>query len=161
MGVQVVIHGYIECPFDFGRRAESMLVFEHNRSVIQSLPTTGKTSVYIDRSMFTVHSPTGIFPYFDCNLIAFGGSYKNMFRFESEWIREFELLLLRLCWHSATAFNEFGDICCHWQADVAKSYESAFADPPLPPPKWTKRFMQISRQEIPTEVCAGAGLPTK
>ena len=107
MGVRVIIHGFIECPFDFGRWDQSRRVFENNRSVIAALPKADQGGFLVARAMFAVHPPKGLVPHYDANLITFGGAYKNMYRFESDWICEFEQLLARLCWHQASVFNEF------------------------------------------------------
>lgn len=62
MGVQVIIHGYIECPFDIGRHTESTRVVEHNRTLIQSLTGTNEKHKFVQRDMFTVHPPKAIVP---------------------------------------------------------------------------------------------------
>jgi len=150
MGIEVIIHGFIDCPFDFGRHDESRRVFEHNRGIIRSLPKEPNNDDeyrFIVSSMFNVHPPKGVVPFYGTNLITFGGIYKNMYRFESDWISRFEQILGRLCWHEASAFNEFGTLRCNWKAEQA--YERAFADPPLPPLKWSMTTFQLSSQQIP------------
>jgi hypothetical protein len=54
IGVRVIIHGYIECPFDYGRREASARVFEHNKSVILALPDALQEGIktFFFRSMF-------------------------------------------------------------------------------------------------------------
>jgi hypothetical protein len=78
MGVHVVVHGFIECPFDFGRWDLSRQIFEHNRSVIACLPKPDRDSYLLDRSTFNIHPPKGVVPFYDTNLITFGGAYKNV-----------------------------------------------------------------------------------
>ena len=150
MGVEVVIHGFINCPFDFGRHEESRRVFEHNTEVIQSLPKEAHNDddyPFIVRSMFNVHPPKGIVPYYGSNLITFGGVYKNMYHFESDWILRFEQILAKLCWFQASAFNNFGALRCDWNAEQA--YERAFADPPLSPLRWSMSTFQLSSLQVP------------
>jgi hypothetical protein len=159
MGIHVIVHGYVECPFDFGRRAESICVFKHNRAVIQNLIRANDKHTFFERSMFTVHPPKGIVPYYESNLITFGGAYKNMYLFESDWMYEFEQLLARLCWHSASAFNEFSGIRCNWQAE--QGYEHAFAPVPSPPRKWSTTFLKITEQEVPFKTAVDAGYASR
>jgi hypothetical protein len=131
---------------------------EHNRSVILSLSKDCVNGASFDRSMFAVHPPKGIVPYYDSNLITFGGAYKNMYRFEGDWIQEFERLLARLCWCNASAFNEFADIRCNWQAEQAFDY--AFAEPCSPPPKWTKSCLRIPQQAVMFDSAVNDHSPT-
>ncbi len=158
MGVEVVIHGFINCPFDFGRHEESRRVFEHNIEVIQSLPKEAHNDdddyPFIVRSMFNVHPPKGIVPYYGSNLITFGGVYKNMYHFESDWICRFEQILTRLCWKESSVFNEFSSLRCDWKAE--KAYELAFADPPSPPLKWSLTTFQLSSRLIPFQEAVDA-----
>lgn len=149
MGIQVILHGFIECPFDFGQHDKSRLVFEHNCGVIRSLPGTVADHPLISRLMLSVHPPEAVVPHYGANLITFGGSYKNMYSFENDWICGFEELLSKLCWHNASVFNEFGALRCDWHAEQA--FERAFDDPPLPPVNWTVAAFQLSKQVIPLE----------
>ena len=155
MGITVILHGYIDSPFDFGRTDESRRIFEHNRSVIMSLPLAVDEHPFIDRSMFPVHPPKGIVPYYGSSLITFGGAYKNMYQFESDWIGAFDQLLAQLCWGEASAFLDFRALRADWKAE--RAYERAFADQPLPPLKWSVTYSQLSRREIS---CARRRSPT-
>jgi hypothetical protein len=145
MGIEVIIHGFIECPFDFGRPDESTRIYKHNRKVIRSLPKLEGGYSCIDRSMFNVHPPKRIIPYYGTNLITFGGAYKNMYRFPSDWLCLFEQVLARICWHEASIFLQWGDLRCDWTAEDA--YTCAFANPPRTPLRWSVRFAQLTKED--------------
>jgi hypothetical protein len=85
-------------------------------------------------------------PFYDSNLITFGGAYKNMYVFEADWVLHFEELLAKLCWHRASAFLDFGGLRCNWEAEGY--FERTLGETPSPLQKWSKSFLKLSETEI-------------
>src|SRR5262249_33860714 len=124
MGVNVVVHGFIETP-GLGYSEVMRPMHQQNCAVINSLPVTDDEWPFFTQSMFSVpelgsdQDPVrGLrAPYYESIVIAFAGSYKNMYLLDAAWIRKFERLLSRLCWLRARVYNDFGSVAFTWDVD--------------------------------------------
>lgn len=148
MGICVIVHGFIEYP---GWSDDDMKgrLHRHNKAVIGALPNTDDDRPSITRSMFTLMPPKGTEPYYGTLLIAFAGSYKNMYRLNSGWIRKFEALLAKLCWYRASVFLDFGSLRYDWAVEPKHVEERCFAVPPQPPLKWSFKCSRLEEKAIP------------
>ena len=102
-----VVSGYI-LSHSFGISKQK--IFDSNRTAISQLPKNG--AYLIDR-MFS-QLPLNIGHTNTFQVIHFAASYDEMYGFDREWIEEFEQLLSKLSWWSATAFQSYTGIHAEW-----------------------------------------------
>ncbi|MBW8810142.1 MAG: hypothetical protein JF591_15260 [Lysobacter sp.] len=106
-----MIHGYIQ-TYDTGLDARAVHV--HNRSALASLPSSGSL---LRPEMFhqlpLLHSPITR----STQLIAYASENRWQLYMHQAWIGEFEDLLRRLCWTSATAIETYCGNRFEWRAE--------------------------------------------
>jgi hypothetical protein len=153
MGISVVIHGFIETS-GVGRDERTQRVHRHNCEVIGALPEFDDEWPFITRSMFSIPvlgSSQDValrVPQYESIVIAFGGSYKNMYLLEADWIRKFEHLLSRLCWDGACVYNDFSGISYTWDVDVKEMIKNRAQDIPCPPTKWSFKYKRLKTEDV-------------
>ena len=126
--------------------------YRANRRAIRALPLSDPDWPFINRELFTVQPLRTLLelqiPQYESYLIHFGGTYKNMYILQAEWIAKFEKLLSRLCWYRAVVLLEFGALRYEWNIDFKQVGDRYLRDPPEPPTEWSFQCFQSQRNPL-------------
>ena len=96
-----VVSGYILAHSFGGKEVD---IFEHNSRSISALPENGS---FIIRPMFSAIPLEHRGHVNTFQVIHFAGVYDEMYCLDKEWVKEFEVLLSKLSWWSATVFHSY------------------------------------------------------
>ena len=153
MGVSVIVHGFIK-TLGLSIDERTQRLHRHNCEVIGALPEFDDEWPFLTRSMFSLpvlgstQEAALSVPHYESVVIAFGGSYKNLFVLDADWIRKFEQLLSRLCWDEAYVYNQFSGISYLWEVAMDDTLRNHAQDTPCPPTKWSFECERLNAGEI-------------
>ena len=104
----VRVYGFIE---SFNNQTQD----EHNLEQIRLLPSKG---AYLTNFLFSLVPYSRGYAYYGSH-IHFAAGYKDLYCLDSEWIEEFERLLLQLYWHKAEVTLTWSQERYIWVSDFS------------------------------------------
>lgn len=112
-----ILYGFIHC---FSRAEDAQA---HNQTVLDRLPVSGAR---LTRPLFAL-TPNARGQCYYGHLLHFAAYYKDAWRFEDDWLVEFESLLQQLFWDSAEVIHTYSGERRSWQSPGTQAHSGACA----------------------------------